>query len=224
MPMPVSVTTNTSCPPSQRGRQRDAAGFGELDGIAQQVQQHLAQAQGSPMHAAATGSLVQPQLQTLGAGTVGDELERVSQHTRRGPLRVASICSLPASILEKSRISLTTPSSWLPEARIFSKALRALSGRGNGCAGRSGQSRARRSWACGSRGSCWPGIRCARGPGSRPPPAPARAPHRRTLGADVDHADHRADERTLLDMGWLASATGTGCHRHASRSDVVVAP
>ena len=105
-------------------------------------------------------------------------LSDIEDHTRanRGP--VISRLSLPASIFEKSRMSLMMVSS--DSARAWhQRQILALFGVQLRVQQELGQPDDRRSWACGSRGSCWPGTRSWRDWRLRPPPWRSRAPLRR---------------------------------------------
>ena len=97
----------------------DAAGLGELDGVAGEVEQHLAQPRG-----VADDALGQPlvdvggDLEALGLRARRQQLDHVlDQRGERRTARAAS-SSLPASILEKSRISSISDSSASPDVLV----------------------------------------------------------------------------------------------------------
>ena len=67
---------------------------------------------GSPTRTRRDGRVVADQeLDALVLGLVADGVGQLFQHARRGRTRPVSMSSLPASILEKSRMSLMMPSS-----------------------------------------------------------------------------------------------------------------
>ena len=120
--MPVSATTKCSVTSvlvrTLRGDlQRHFAALGELDGVADQVDHHLPQAVVVADDAARhVGMDVAGQLQALAGarGRANDFI--VSPRLSRRSKVVCSRTSLPASILEKSRMSLITESSASPES------------------------------------------------------------------------------------------------------------
>ena len=116
MPMPVSRTDSSSRAgpvASSWIRQRseiDLSRGGELDGVAEQVQQYLAQPAGIALKSCGQSRVdLAGQLRPCSSARAAssdaplDDRARIERH--------ASMSSLPASILEKSRMSLITASS-----------------------------------------------------------------------------------------------------------------
>ena len=113
--MPVSVTSKRTRAPSHAHAHGDLAGLGELDGVGEQVGEHLAQ----PAAVAVDHRrdvVVDPghQLEALAVRLRREHLAGVFDGSRRSK-SWSSSSSLPASIFEKSRMSLMTSSSASPE-------------------------------------------------------------------------------------------------------------
>ena len=86
--------------------------LGELDGVADQVDDDLPQpARVADQHVGHVGRNVAGQLQPLLLGPQGQRLRSCRRGCRAGRKSIVSSSSLPASILEKSRMSLMTASS-----------------------------------------------------------------------------------------------------------------
>ena len=119
MPMPVSRTENLSCTFSPVRSQlldfeADLAALGELHGVVDQVGQDLASRSGSPssccgMSGATSARNSRPLSCAFWAVSVVTEL--MTSSSRKS---VVSMSSLPASIFEKSRMSLMIASSEVP--------------------------------------------------------------------------------------------------------------
>ena len=105
-------------------------------------------------------------------------MEARSSNTSASRNGACSICSRPASIFERSRMSLMTPAE---PARRYGLPARLSSSESSRRFLSNRQSQESRSSACGSRGSCWPGNRPSREwqPLLPPPAGPVR---RSTLG------------------------------------------
>ena len=93
-----------------RQAQRDAAALGELDGVAEQVDQHLPQAMRIAEHAAAAARAASRRastsvLRSAAGATMRQRLLHDVGHVEAARSRARS---LPASIFEKSRMSLMT--------------------------------------------------------------------------------------------------------------------
>ena len=97
----------------------DAAGLGELDGVAGEIEQHLAQPRG-----VADDALRQPlvdvggDLEALGLGARARAARPRPRPAPASENGCGSSSSLPASILEKSRISSISDSSASPEVLV----------------------------------------------------------------------------------------------------------
>ena len=90
----------------------DLAALGELDGVADQVQQHLAQALGVADDAVGHVRRDAPrQLEPLLCARTAEHLHGVAEHLAERRTDAGSSSSLPASIFEKSRMSLMMRSS-----------------------------------------------------------------------------------------------------------------
>ena len=137
--------------------------LGELHGVADQVDQHLPQ----PRVVAATrGRRLRrtwPKPQALLPGLEGHGGHGLFDHVPRSN-SCSSSSILPASILEKSRMSLIRASSDRP--LLWQASTKARCRSSSGCRGAIPSCRSRRSAAYATRGSCWPGI--APSPGWRP--------------------------------------------------------
>ena len=115
MPIPVSATAKRRMTllarrvSSRPTDDDDLAALGELDGVADQVDQDLAQPAGvADQSVGNVGGDPAGQLQALGSGPQRQGLERFLAARRAGETAIGSRLSLPASILEKSRMSLIT--------------------------------------------------------------------------------------------------------------------
>ena len=123
-PMPVSRTANVSSTSAAGGRgradgQHDLAGLGELHGVGEQVEQDLAQ----PRHVARDRRAARRP--RTGRRCRGPSRPRAAprgraptRRTRAGRTAAPRCPSGPASIFEKSRMSLMIVSSASPESRI----------------------------------------------------------------------------------------------------------
>ena len=163
MPMPVSATSKRTrrrrlrrSAPRRAARAHDYhfAGLGELDGVADQVDQHLAQPAGVA-DAAIAGRRARRRRRARSPcrGAAGASSSTTSSITSWSSKSAASSSTLPASIFEKSRMSLMIASSASPESRTPPRTrAAAASGR---CRAAVRSCRSRRSWACESRGSWW---------------------------------------------------------------------
>ncbi len=97
----------------------DAAALGELDRVAGEIEQHLAQPRRVAQHALEQSLVdVGGDLQALGLGARAHQLDHVlDQRGQRHRARSAS-SSLPASILEKSSTSSISDSSASPDVLV----------------------------------------------------------------------------------------------------------
>ena len=169
--MPVSRTSKRSwCWLAVRralARRLDLAALGELHRVVDQVGQHLAQAHRVAAAGRRTSRSSQVQ-QSQALGSCPASISCMTLRAGREVERRVSSSSLPASIFEKSRMSLMMRSSCCDDARpcapssCWSGEARAQQ--------QVGSSARCRSSACGSRGSSW------RGTPPWPGPPPPRAP------------------------------------------------
>ena len=117
MPMPVSRTSK-AISSGWRARLDDDATpprVGELDGVAGEIEQHLAQPRGVADDARGQPLVdIGGDLEALGLRARRQQFDRVLDQGRETNGR-ASRSSRPASILEKSRISSISDSSVSPE-------------------------------------------------------------------------------------------------------------
>ena len=117
MPMPVSRTGKMQADllvaaPRFFDRDSDLALLGELDGVADQVEQDLAQPRRIAAHdrrQAASATLAVSSIPFCWAFT--SSVLTVSRTTSASGKSISSISILPASILDRSRISFSSPSS-----------------------------------------------------------------------------------------------------------------
>ena len=119
MPMPVSlhrevqqqIAVLDAAP--RRRRATTSPALGELDGVADQVDEHLPQPARVADERVGHGSEPRgrPARAPSGGRDSASALTASPERVARGRTSVASSSSLPASILEKSRMSLITPSS-----------------------------------------------------------------------------------------------------------------
>ena len=176
MPTPVSFTTK--CKQAIAGvvaipaatLTNDLAVFRELDGVADQIDEHLAHAAGVADDGVGNVRLdVVDQFQPFWRARTPKRLQGFAQAFAESQSGLDSSSSLPASILEKSRMSLMTVSRDSADICTMPR-LFALLGSEFGIQDQFRHARECRSWACESRGSCWPGTRSWRG--WRPPPPP----------------------------------------------------
>ena len=117
MPGPVSMTLITTHVVVAAEPDADAAAIGELDRVADEIEQDLAQpvAVAEEM-ARQVGGDKRRDLETLGLGARRHQLRhRLDQQA--GSKRSWASSSLPASTLAKSRMSSTSASSASPEVR-----------------------------------------------------------------------------------------------------------
>ena len=125
IPMPVSVTSKrrTVAVPSRAGPAHadgDAALAGELHRVPDQVQEDLAQAPGIAIdHGGHVGLHRAAQLQALGPGALGEQIEDVLDRRRQVEVDGLELES-PASIFDKSSRSLMRVSNASPERRAVS--------------------------------------------------------------------------------------------------------
>jgi hypothetical protein len=123
MPMPVSLDGEGDGQLAVVGvvavhLQPDLAPLGELGGVAQQVDQHLPEAQRVADELPRQPGCTSTRKRRPFPRPVGDHRDEAVEHLVEEK-RVASMPSRPASILEKSRMSLTMPSRLAAEVWIF---------------------------------------------------------------------------------------------------------
>ena len=128
MPMPVSRTAKrsvTAVSPSSTSRygHRDLAVLGELDGVADEVGEDWRRRPGSPRRAAGTSASTSAVSSSPLLWACRASRSQVSSTVRRRSKSSVSSSSLPASILEKSRMSLMIVSS---ASALFSHGARVL--------------------------------------------------------------------------------------------------
>ena len=114
MPMPVSRTleahahASRSRSPAASHAQRDPPVLGELHRVAQQVEQRLRQPRRVAAQASGTCRLSSASVQALGARAFGHQRAACATAARRSEKSMCSSSSLPASIFDRSRMSLIT--------------------------------------------------------------------------------------------------------------------
>jgi hypothetical protein len=189
--------------------QGDAAGLGELDGVGEQVEQYLTQPQRIADAAGRqVGGFLQAQVEALGAGTVGDEFEGAVEHVAKRHFAGFDVQLAGVDLGEVEDFidyaeQLVAGGEDLLEgvAGLFGVLVIALADLGEtehavhrrtDLVAHVGEEFAPRPrQALGGRQRIFPGL----GGGA--------------LGADVDDADHRADDFPVFDDGMAGQ-----CHRY----------
>ncbi len=159
-PPPRSARSTLSAGSSQRGRAgRCCRAAVNLTALLAKLSRAWRSRVGSPQQARRARRRDRPAAAApWPAAALGEHATRRCRRSRRGRRRCRSSVSLPASIFERSRMSLMIASRCWPASLDLVQAL-GLRGRQAVRAAAGGRCRGWRSSGCGSRGSCWPGRR-----------------------------------------------------------------
>ena len=132
--------------------------LGELDRVADQIDEDLPHADRIGLDRLGNRSAVfRPARKAAFRRPVRRISDTTSATMAAGEQVVRSTASLPASIFDRSRISLMIRNRYCPFRWMVSTISRSSGVEGSRRAGR--RSPGWPSWACGSHGSCWPGTR-----------------------------------------------------------------
>ena len=167
--------------------QHDFAALGELDGVADEIHDDLAQPAGVAHQGVGTsGRDVTGQLQSLRVGPHGQQFERRREAV--GQVERDDVEGELAGLDLREVEDVVDDGQQRLAGRLDDVEVLALLGGEVGLEQRARSCRGRRSAACESRGSCWPGTRSSRGWRARPHPPRVSSPQSGPAQAeDQDH-------------------------------------